>query len=64
MHGLCDKCITGFGKNLKLRTPFEALSVEWLTVSQVTLNKQGVRVRAGLFWLRTGLLELPFWRRQ
>jgi hypothetical protein len=44
MHGRCAKCTTGFSKNLKLRTSFECLSVDWLTVLQVTLNKQTVRV--------------------
>jgi len=61
MRGRWGKCTRGFSKNLKLRNPFGSLSVDWLTVLQVTLNRQGVRVRAGLFWLRTGLRELPFW---
>jgi hypothetical protein len=39
MHVRCGKCITGFSKKLKLRTPFEGLSVDCLTVLQVTLNK-------------------------
>jgi len=64
MRGKWGKYTRGFSKKLRLRTPFEGLSVDWLTVLQVTLNRQGVRVRFGLFWLRTGLGELPFWIRQ
>jgi hypothetical protein len=64
MHGRCGKCISGYSKNLKLRISFEGLSADWLRVLQVTLNKQGVRVGGGLFWLGTGLRKLAFWRRQ